>query len=113
LVAHASQYPARAKRVIHLFAKLAGPSQVDTFDPKPELNRLHGKALGNSHLKTERPTGAAFGSPFQFTKHGRCGTEVSELFPNVAKSVDEMVVIRSMQADVPNHEPSLTLDELR
>ncbi len=108
LASHPSQYPGKAKRVIHLFAN-GGPSHVDTFDPKPELTRLHGKPLSAGHLKTERPTGAAFGSPFQFAKHGRCGTEVSDLFPNVAKCVDDMVVIRSMQANVPNHEPSLML----
>ena len=108
LAAHAPQYSGRAKRVIHLFAN-GGPSHIDTFDPKPELTRLHGKPLGAGHLKTERPTGAAFGSPFQFAKHGRSGTEVSNLFPNVAKCVDDMVVIRSMHANVPNHEPSMML----
>ena len=108
LIAHPPQFAGKAKRVIHLFAN-GGPSQVDTFDPKPELSRLHGKALTSGHLKTERPTGAAFGSPFSFAKYGRCGTEVSELFPNLAQCVDDMVVIRSMYANVPNHEPSLML----
>ena len=73
LIAHPPQFAGKAKRVIHLFAN-GGPSQVDTFDPKPELSRLHGKALTSGHLKTERPTGAAFGSPFSFAKYGRCGT---------------------------------------
>ncbi len=100
-------YPARAKRVIHIFAN-GGPSQVDTFDPKPELTKWHGKPLSNP-LKTERKTGAAFGSPFKFKKYGKSGIEVSELFPHVAESVDELCVIRSMQADVPNHEPSFLL----
>ena len=101
-------FAGRAKRVIHLFAN-GGASHVDTFDPKPLLTKLHGQPLHGAHLKTERPTGAAFRSPFQFAKHGRCGTEVSELFPNLAKCVDDMVVIRSMHANVPNHEPSMML----
>ena len=107
LAPRAPHFPAKAKRVIHIFAN-GGPSQVDTFDPKPELTKWHGKALPLD-LKTERKTGAAFGSPFKFQKYGQSGIEVSELFPHVAASVDEMVVIRSMYADVPNHEPSLLL----
>ncbi|MEZ6135064.1 MAG: DUF1501 domain-containing protein [Pirellulaceae bacterium] len=100
-------FPGRAKHVIHIFAN-GGASQVDTFDPKPILNKLHGQALPVD-LRTERKTGAAFGSPFKFRKYGESGIEVSELFQNVAESIDEMAVIRSMHADVPNHEPSLML----
>jgi hypothetical protein len=85
-----------------------GPSQVDTFDPKPALQRYAGQSIP-LHLPTERKTGAAFPSPFGFKKYGQSGIEVSDLFPNVAKHVDDMVVIRSMHADVPNHEPSLML----
>ena len=84
-----------------------GPSQVDTFDPKPELTRYHGKKIP-LELRTERPTCAAFKSPFSFKKYGQSGLEISELFPNVARSADELCVIRSMHADVPNHEPSLS-----
>ena len=101
-------FTGKAKRVIHFFAN-GGPSQVDTFDPKPELTRQHGKPLPSGNLKTERKTGTLFASPFAFSKHGRSGLEISELFPTVAQSADEMVVLRSMQADVPNHEPSLML----
>jgi hypothetical protein len=100
-------FPARAKAVIHLFMN-GGPSQVDTFDPKPELTKYDGKKLPMD-LRTERPTGAAMKSPFKFSKHGQSGLEISELFPNVAKSADELCVIRSMHANVPNHEPSLLL----
>jgi hypothetical protein len=82
---------------------------VDTFDPKPSLAKFHGKALPMDYLATERRTGAAFQSPFAFRKHGQSGIEVSELFPHVAESIDEISVVRSMQADVPNHEPSLML----
>ena len=58
-----SQFPGKAKRVIHIFAN-GGPSHVDTFDPKPMLAKLHGKALPMDNLATERRTGAAFQSPF-------------------------------------------------
>jgi hypothetical protein len=104
----APHFAARAKRVIHIFAN-GGPSHVDTFDPKPSLAKFHGKALPMDYLATERRTGAAFQSPFAFRKHGQSGIEVSELFPHVAESIDEISVVRSMQADVPNHEPSLML----
>jgi hypothetical protein len=107
LAPRAPPFPARAKRVIHLFAN-GGASHVDTFDPKPELTKWHGKPIPLD-LKTERPTGAAFGSPFKFSRYGQSGLEISELFPHVAESADELCVIRSMHADVPNHEPSLLL----
>ncbi|HEX4795128.1 MAG TPA: DUF1501 domain-containing protein [Humisphaera sp.] len=102
------QFPAKAKRVIHLFMN-GGPSHVDTFDPKPSLEKYAGKALPVPNLKTERKTGAAFPSPFKFNKYGQSGIEVSDLYPNLAKCVDDMCIIRSMKADVPNHEPSLLL----
>lgn len=101
------QFPAKAKRVIHIFAN-GGPSHVDTFDPKPMLTRFDGKEIP-LQLKTERKTGAAFKSPYSFKKYGQSGIEVSELFSNVAESIDDIAVIRSMHADVPNHEPSLLL----
>ncbi|HVV02076.1 MAG TPA: DUF1501 domain-containing protein [Verrucomicrobiae bacterium] len=108
LAPKAPQFPGKAKRVIHIFAN-GGPSHVDTFDPKPMLERFNGKPLPVENLKTERKTGAAFGSPFKFQKHGRSGIEVSELFAKTAEHIDDMVVIRSMHGDVPNHEPSLLL----
>jgi len=100
-------FEAKAKRVIHFFMN-GGPSQVDTFDPKPMLDKFDGKALPNL-LKTERPTGAGFKSPFKFRKRGQCGLEVSEVFEEVGEFADDLCVIRSMHADVPNHEPSLGL----
>src|SRR5215212_742072 len=103
-----AQFPGKAKRVIHLFMN-GGPSQVDTFDPKPALDKYAGKPLPMDYLPTERKTGAAMASPFKFAKHGKSGIEVSELFPHVAKSIDDICVVRSMYADVPNHEPSLLL----
>ncbi len=100
-------FPGKAKRVIHIFAN-GGASQVDTFDPKPSLDKWNGKEIP-LQLRTERKTGAAYKSPFKFRKYGKSGIEVSELFPNVAESIDDIAVIRSMHADVPNHEPSLLL----
>jgi len=101
-------FPAKAKRVIHIFAN-GGPSHVDTFDPKPALAKYAGKSLPTTNLKTERKTGAAFPSMFKFEKRGQSGIEVSDLFPHVAESIDELCVVRSMYADIPNHEPSLLL----
>ncbi len=98
---------ARAKRVIFLFMN-GGPSQVDTFDPKPALQKFAGQKIP-LELPTERKTGAAFPTAYGFNKYGQSGIEVSDIFPNVAKHVDNMCVIRSMHADVPNHEPSLML----
>jgi hypothetical protein len=97
----------KAKRVIHFFMN-GGPSQVDTFDPKPLLDQYDGKMLPNL-LKTERPTGAAMKSPFKFKKYGQCGLEVSELFAKTAQHADDLCLIRSMTTDVPNHEPSFLM----
>ncbi|MDA0204472.1 MAG: DUF1501 domain-containing protein [Acidobacteria bacterium] len=98
---------AKAKRVIHLFMN-GGVSQVDTFDPKPSLTKYSGKPIPIT-LKTERRTGSAFGSPFEFKRFGQSGIEVSEIFSNVGECVDDLCVIRSMQTDIPNHEPSLMM----
>jgi hypothetical protein len=101
-------FPGKAKRVIHLFMN-GGPSHVDTFDPKPALARYAGKMLPMENPKTERKTGAAFPSPYKFEHYGRSGIEVSEIFQHTAECIDDICVIRSMHADVPNHEPSLML----
>lgn len=106
-LAHRPHFAPKAKRVIHFFLN-GGPSHVDTFDPKPMLSKYDGKPLPNT-LLTERKTGAAFGSPFQFQRYGKSGIEVSELFAKTAAHMDDIAVIRSMQAQVPNHEPSLML----
>lgn len=97
----------RAKRVIHFFLN-GGPSHVDTFDPKPALDKYAGQPVPEN-LTTERKTGAAFPSPFKFKKYGQSGIEVSELFAKTAAHIDDMAVVRSMYAQVPNHEPSLML----
>src|SRR4029077_6103307 len=102
------QFPAKAKRVIHIFAN-GGASQSGTFDPKPALEKYAGKPLPIENLRTERKTGAAFPSPFKFKKYGWSGIEVSELFPRIGECIDDVAGIRSMQANLPNHEPSLML----
>jgi Protein of unknown function (DUF1501) len=101
-------FAAKAQRVVHLFMN-GGPSHVDTFDRKPLLETYHGKPLPSTNPRTERKTGAAMRSPFQFRRYGRSGLEVSELFMHTAEHADDLCVIRSMHADVPNHEPSLML----
>ena len=101
-------FPVKAKHIIHLFMN-GGPSHVDTFDPKPALAKYAGKTLPMENLRTERKTGAAFPCPYKFEKYGESGIEVSEIFQHTAQHIDDIAVIRSMHADVPNHEPSLLL----
>lgn len=99
----APHYTAKAKRVIFLFMS-GGPSHVDLFDPKPKLKEMNGQPLPFEKPKLERTkTGNLFGSPYQFKKHGQCGTDVSELLPHISTCVDDLCVIRSMVADNINH----------
>jgi hypothetical protein len=102
------QFPARAKRIIHIYLN-GGPSQVDTFDPKPALAKYAGKLLPGGNLTTERPLGAALPSPFSFKPYGQSGIEVSEVFAKTARHVDDLCFIRSMHANTPNHEQSMRL----
>jgi hypothetical protein len=99
-------FPARAKRVIFLFMN-GGPSHVDTFDPKPALEKYSGqKPTGNLF----RAAQAGFvPSPFRFHPRGQSAVVLSELFPHLAQCVDDLCVIRSMHTDIPNHEPGLLL----
>ncbi len=107
LAARPGHFPGKAKRVIHFFLN-GGPSHVDTFDPKPALHKYAGQPVPQT-LTTERKTGAAFPSPFKFKRYGQSGIEVSEIFEKTAAHIDDIAVIRSMYAQVPNHEPSLML----
>src|SRR6202034_4657145 len=77
-------FPAKARQVVHLFMN-GGPSQVDTFDPKPMLAKYHGKTLPSPSLRTERKTGAALGSPFQFRQYGERGIAVGGVFARTAE----------------------------
>ena len=102
-------FPAKAKHVVHIYLN-GGPSQVDTFDPKPLLAKYDGKPLpSDSKLTTERHTGAAMGSPFKFHKYGKSGIEISEIFTKTAQHIDDICFIRSMHANTPNHEQSMRL----
>ncbi|HEY2383782.1 MAG TPA: DUF1501 domain-containing protein [Terriglobia bacterium] len=98
----------RAKRVIFLFMN-GGVSHVDTFDPKPMLDKYDGKPMPGGAILTQRKTGNLMKSPFAFKKYGQSGLELSELWPNVGAVADNICVVRSMWADIPNHEPSITL----
>jgi hypothetical protein len=95
--------PARARAVIQLFQN-GGPSQMDLFDPKPELTRRNGQPhpekvetfqLGNKNV--------LLGSPFRFSRHGQCGMELSELIPHLAGCADDLCLVRSMHTDNNNH----------
>jgi hypothetical protein len=99
LAVKSPHFKARAKRVIFLFMP-GGPSQVDTFDPKPRLTKDHGKPSPKLYLGERRNL---LGSPWTFRKYGKSGIEVSDLFPQVAACIDEICVIRSMVADDVNH----------
>lgn len=108
LAARQPPLPARAKRIIHIYLN-GGPSQVDTFDPKPALAKWAEKSIPSGNLTTERPTGSALPSPFKFQKYGQSGIEVSEIFSRTAQHVDDICFIRSMYANTPNHEQSMRL----
>ena len=112
LQAKPSHITPRASRVVHLFMN-GGPSQVDTFDYKPELQKRHGQPMPSGNLRTERLTGGLMKSPFRFRPYGESGLLVSDMFRKTAAHIDDMAVIRSMHAEVPNHEPFTDADELR
>ena len=103
-----THFPGRAEHVIHIFLN-GGMSQVDTLDPKPELTKRAGQMLPFENLQTERKTGVALPSPFTFEQHGESGIPISDLFPHLAKCADELVVVRSMFAELPSHEMTLML----
>ena len=103
-----THFPGKAKHVIHVFLN-GGMSQVDSFDPKPELTKRGGELLPVGNLQTERKTGVALPSPFKFKQHGESGIPISDLFPHLAKCADDLVVVRSMFAELPSHEMSLML----
>ena len=108
LAPKAPHFKPRAKNVIFLFLN-GGPSQVDTFDPKPMLDKYSGKPIPSGNLKTERKTVNLLKSPFEFKHYGESGIEVSEIFSKLGSHIDDCCVVRSMYTDRPNHEPSLLL----
>jgi hypothetical protein len=106
LAPKAPHFQPRARRVIFLFMN-GGPSQVDTFDPKPALEKHAGEIIEGT--KRAKGGGKLLPSPFKFQKYGQSGIEVSELYPHVARRIDDICVIRSMHTNTPNHEPSLLM----
>ena len=102
--------PARAKRVICLFQH-GGPSQVDLFDPKPELQKWHGKPYpgGEIEVHFDKQKGNVLGSPFAFAKRGECGMELCEHLPHTARIADDICLVRSMTTESVDHEAALRL----
>ena len=99
----APHFPPRAERVIFLYMDGA-PSQVDTFDPKPRLDKENGEPIGMKIPKTQFDNvGSVLASPWKFAQHGESGIWVSELFPHLARHVDKLCVVRSMTSNFPEH----------
>ena len=103
----APHFAPKAKRLVHLFAN-GGPSQVDLFDPKPLLKKLHGKTIPKDVIPgagdAQASRSPAFASLWGFRKYGQSGIEMSELLPNLGGVVDEICVVRSMHADDISHD---------
>jgi len=105
----APHFPGKAKHVIHLFMSGA-PSHLDLFDYKPELAKLEGKKLPDSVIAGERlafirADAAVLGPQFKFARHGKSGTELSEVIPHLAEIVDDICLIKSMKTEQFNHAP--------
>jgi uncharacterized protein (DUF1501 family) len=106
-------FPGKAKNVIFMFME-GGPSQMDLFDPKPELQKWHGKSLPPSMTKDLKlafikPTAAVLGSPRVFKPYGKCGTTFSDYLPHTAECADDICLVRSMYTDAFNHHPGQLL----
>src|SRR5438552_7177500 len=97
----------RSKAVICLFQH-GGPSQMDLFDPKPELTRRHGQAYpGKLEIHFDKQAGKLLASPFRFRKTGRAGMDFSELLPHTAAIADDITLVRSMTTESVEHEAAL------
>ncbi len=102
-------FEGKAKSVIHLFQN-GGPSQMDLFDPKPELDKHHGEKYADKlagEIEFVNNAGAIMRSPFKFAKHGKCGASVSDALPHFATMVDDVTFIRSMHTTNITHEPAV------
>jgi hypothetical protein len=103
LAVKAPHFAPRAKHVIQLFMP-GGPSQVDTFDYKPDIAAYAGQRPAEVDRKSLRNTkNGLFPSPYKFKQHGQCGKWVSGIFPRVAQCVDDICFIHSMHTDIPEH----------
>jgi len=96
----------KAKRVVHIFLN-GGPSQIDTFDPKPDLEKWEGKLLPSSIAQGK--TGTLMPSGFKFQKYGKSGIEISELFADLGEHADDLCVLRGMHTTNPNHEQMILM----
>jgi hypothetical protein len=108
---HAPHFAPKARAVIHLFMN-GGPSQMDLFDPKPMLDKQHGKPLFSQiagEVENPESAGKVMRSGFKFAQHGQCGMWVSEAMPHLAKQVDDLALIRSMYTTNLTHEPAIYL----
>ncbi len=106
-------FPGKAKNVIFLFMEGA-PSQLDLFDPKPELEKMHGQPLPESLTKQLKlafikPSAAVLASPRKFERYGKCGMELSDFIPNIASCADDICLVRSMNTEAFNHHPGQLL----
>jgi hypothetical protein len=107
-------FPSKAKRVIYLFQS-GGPSQLETFDYKPSLKKWHGLEIPDSVRGTQRNSGMVASqstfplvkSIYDFKQHGQSGTYISEIFPHMAKMVDDICVVKSMYTEAINHDPAI------
>src|SRR5262245_6487912 len=102
-----THFAPKTKRVIFLFLN-GGPSQVDTFDPKPALEKFHGTTEPGWENGIIAPgnivqAGTLMKSPFTFKKYGQSGIDVSSIFPKLGECIDDVCVVRSMYSDIPNH----------
>jgi hypothetical protein len=115
LAAAPTHFAPKAKRIIYLFQSGA-PSQMDLFDPKPQMEKRRGEDLPASIRQGQRLTGMTSGqktfpvapSMFKFAQHGQSGAWISELMPNISKMADELCFIRSMHTEAINHDPAIT-----
>jgi hypothetical protein len=103
-----THFPAKAKYCISIFC-YGGPSQIDIFDPKPELLKRQGEAMTGvgDYVVSQGTPGGLMPSPWEFKKYGQCGMDVSDLFPHVAQHADDIALIRSMYAISNDHGPAL------
>lgn len=111
LLPRPAHFPAKAKSVIHLFMN-GGPSQMDLFDPKPELDRRHGESYFDKiagEVESPSSAGALMRSPFKFAQHGQSGMWVSDALPHLSQQVDDLALIRSLYTTNITHEPALYL----
>jgi hypothetical protein len=115
IMAGIPHFAPKAKRVIYLFQNGA-PSQLESFDYKPLLNKMVGQELPASIRGAQRLTGMTsgqdkfplVGSKFAFNQHGQNGTWISEIFPNIAKIADDICVVKTLHTEAINHDPALT-----